>query len=52
LPFGEVLNTLMDVGYDGYLSFECLPEPDAESAIKDSLSHVKNLLAKLADRRS
>ena len=52
LPFNEVLNALMDVGYDGYLSLECLPEPDAESAIKDSLSHVKNLLAEVVERRS
>ena len=47
LPFGEVLNALKDVGYDGYLSFECLPKPDAERAIKNSLSYIKELLADL-----
>ena len=52
LPFGEVLNALVDVGYDGYLSLECLPKPDAESAIKNSLSYIKGLLAEVARKRS
>ena len=52
LPFGEVLNALVDVGYDGYLSLECLPKPDAESAIKNSLSYIKELLAGVAMKRS
>ena len=52
LPFGEVLNALIDVGYDGYLSLECLPKPDAESAIKNSLSYIKELLAGVAMKRS
>jgi sugar phosphate isomerase/epimerase len=47
LPFREVLKALIDVGYDGYLSFECLPKPDAERAIKNSLSYIKKLLAEL-----
>jgi sugar phosphate isomerase/epimerase len=52
LPFGEVLNALVDVGYDGYLSLECLPKPDGERAIKNSLSYIKKLLAEVANRRS
>jgi sugar phosphate isomerase/epimerase len=48
LPFGEVLNALIDVGYDGYLSLECLPKPDAERAIKSSLRYIKKLLAGLS----
>jgi sugar phosphate isomerase/epimerase len=52
LPFGEVLNALIDVGYDGYLSLECLPKPDAESAIKNSLRYIKELLAGVAKKRS
>jgi sugar phosphate isomerase/epimerase len=47
LPFGEVLNALLDVGYDGYLSLECLPKPDPQRAIKNSLSYIKKLLAGL-----
>ena len=52
LPFGEVLNALIEVGYDGYLSLECLPKPDAESAIKNSLSYIKKLLAGVVKKRS
>jgi sugar phosphate isomerase/epimerase len=52
LPFGEVLDALIDVGYDGYLSLECLPKPDAERAIKNSLSYIKELLAEVANRGS
>ena len=52
LPFGEVLNALIDVGYDGYLSLECLPKPDAESAIKESLRYIKELLAGVTKKRS
>ena len=48
LPFGEVLNALLEVGYDGYLSFECLPEPDSETAIKHSLRYTKRLLKEVA----
>jgi sugar phosphate isomerase/epimerase len=51
LPFGEVLIALMDVGYDGYLSLECLPKPDAERAIQNSLSFIKELWAEAASRR-
>lgn len=51
LPFGEVLNALIDVGYEGYLSLECLPKPDAEGAIRNSLNFVKRLLAEAVDRR-
>ena len=52
LPFGEVLNALIEVGYDGYLSLECLPKPDAERAIKNSLSYIKELLAEVSRKRS
>ena len=47
LPLQEVLKALKDIGYDGYLSFECLPKPDPESAIQNSLKYVKTLLAGL-----
>lgn len=44
LPFGEILSTLTDIGYDGYLSFECLPKPDVDRALQDSLNYVNKLL--------
>jgi sugar phosphate isomerase/epimerase len=47
LPFGEVLKALIDAGYDGYLSLECLPKPDAGRAIKNAVSYIRKLLAEL-----
>ena len=47
LPFGDILDALIDAGYRGYLSFECLAKPDADSAIKNSLRFVKKLLSEL-----
>ncbi len=52
LPFREVLKALIDVGYDGYLSFECLPKPDAESALKSAMRYVRKLMTELADREN
>ena len=37
----------MDIGYDEYLSLKCLPKPDADSALRNSLSYVKTLLDEL-----
>ena len=48
LAVSDVLRALMDIGYDGYLSFECLPKPDADRALRNSLSYVKTLLDKLS----
>ena len=45
IPFGDVLNALSDIGYDGYLSFECLPKPDADHALENSLNYVNGLLS-------
>lgn len=50
LAFREVLNALIDVNYDGFLSFECLPRPDVDSVLKNSLCYVKELLAEFATR--
>lgn len=47
ISFREVLKALSDVEYDGFLSFECLPQPDVDSALKKSSAYVKKLLAKL-----
>jgi len=48
LSFRDVLKAASDIGYTGYLSFECLPKPDVESALKSSLRFVKELLIELA----
>ncbi len=44
--FPEILNMLTEIGYDGYLSFECLPKPDVDRVLQDSLSYVNKLLIK------
>jgi sugar phosphate isomerase/epimerase len=43
LATGEVLRALADVKYDGWLSFECLPLPSAEAALKGAIAHVRRL---------
>ena len=42
LDFEKILSTLDDVGYDGYLSVECLPKEDSTATAELAL---KNLLA-------
>ena len=44
LPMREVLRSLADIGYDGCLSFECLPSPDGESSLERALSFVRESL--------
>ena len=47
IDFHKVLKALIDVEYDGFLSFECLPQPDVDSALRNSIDYVKKLLADL-----
>lgn len=42
LDFEKIIGTLEDINYNGYLSVECLPNPDGETAAATAL---KNLLA-------
>jgi sugar phosphate isomerase/epimerase len=37
----SILQALRTINYEGYLSFEILPVPDAERAIKDGISTVR-----------
>lgn len=39
--FGRMLETLEEIGYDGYLSVECLPLPDGMEAAKRALDYMK-----------
>lgn len=43
--FKMILNTLRDIGYDGFLSAEILPLPDPESAARNNAAFMKKLLA-------
>lgn len=47
LAVKDILQTLNDIGYDGVLSFECLPEPDVESASINSLNYVRKIALEL-----
>lgn len=42
--FKQILNTLEEVGYDGYLSVECLPKPDGLTAAKKAIEYMKELV--------
>jgi len=43
IDFGNVLQTLSDVGYTGYVSGEFLPEPDADRAAAAAIRHLRAL---------
>lgn len=44
IDFNTLFDTLRDIGYDGYISGEFLPKPDAETAARESYRFVKGLL--------
>ena len=43
LDFGQILGTLADIGYAGYISGEFLPEPDAQTAAERAIEHLKSI---------
>ena len=43
----KILKTLSDIGFDGPLSFECLPIPDLETASVDAIKYIKQIMADL-----
>ena len=44
LDFHGALNALNEAGYGGFVSFEMLPEPDAETAAREAMAHLKPIL--------
>jgi len=46
--FGEHIRVLHALCYDGYLSVECNPLPDAETAARRAAAHLKPLLASIS----
>ena len=44
LDVGELLRTLADIGYHGYVSFECLPLPSPRQAISDGVRTVRSFV--------
>lgn len=41
--FKKYLDALEEVGYDGYLSVECLPQPSGEEAARRAIAYMKGL---------
>lgn len=42
IDFGAVLHTLADVGYDGYISCECLPLPDPDTVAAENIKYLRS----------
>jgi sugar phosphate isomerase/epimerase len=45
LDFSSILETLSTVGYDGFVSGEFLPLPDADTAAERGIAHLRRALA-------
>jgi len=43
--FAAAVRALRETNYDGYVSFECLPLPDPDTAARESIGYIKKLLA-------
>jgi len=44
LDFRELTRALVDIGYSGYISIECLPYPSAEESARRGLSYLKSMV--------
>lgn len=45
IDFEKVIHTLQKIGYDRYLSMECLPKPDPMTAAKQAIQYVTPLIS-------
>jgi len=46
IDFPAIVSTLRQAGYSGYLSAELLAKPDADSAARQTLEHMRHILAR------
>jgi len=44
IDFSEIIATLKQINYDGYIGIEALPLPDGDSAAKQALSYISKLM--------
>ena len=44
LDFAEIVRTLREIGYAGYLSAELLAEPDPDAAAQATIEHLRRLI--------
>ncbi|WP_303881056.1 5-keto-L-gluconate epimerase [Acetomicrobium mobile] len=47
INFTEILATLLEINYDGYIGIEALPLPDGDSAARQALSYIDALYSRL-----
>jgi sugar phosphate isomerase/epimerase len=45
LDFAKYFSALEEIGYDGFVSVECLPEPDGNTAARRAIEHLKKCAA-------
>ena len=45
IAFSEIVNVLKETGYEGYLSAELLPVPDADSAARLTIEYMSKLIS-------
>lgn len=45
IDFRKIIRTLDEIGYDGYLSVECLPNPDGITAARLAIKNLKECIA-------
>jgi len=43
LDFASILETLRDIGYEGFVSGEFMPQPDADTAAQRGLAHLQRI---------
>jgi len=46
IDFGEIYRTLDEIGYEGYISAECLPKPSSAEAVSAAAEHMRQELNK------
>jgi hypothetical protein len=46
LDFGSIIDVLMSTGYDGYVSGEFMPVPDAEVSAQKCIDTLRSLLGR------
>ena len=44
MPFDEIFQVLADIGYDGYLTAEILPRPDPDSAARQAIRFLSQIV--------
>jgi sugar phosphate isomerase/epimerase len=49
LDFARIVATLMEVGYDGFVSTEMLPWPDPDTSARAAIEHLRRFIPKIGE---